>query len=191
MEITRSARGTKVCPRCCDAALGAARARCPAAAPLCSPRFPHLLLTARRARPARSLCCLSPSRRAGGSPAASTRPGKTNPTVRRPPADSTRARGWVSSSQGCCGHPVPSRRGSPQPWLRRSRAASPQFTAVGVRRGTPCAPRAPSGRAKAAGGRGSGGKPRAHLRDAPSLAPPRPGPAAAPPPPLEGAGSAR
>lgn len=139
--------------------------------PRASPAPPHVQ---RRARPAPSRRCLSPSRRAGGSPAASTRRGKTNPTVRRPPADSTRARGWVSSSEGCCGQPVPSRRGSPQPSLRGSRAPSPQFAAVGVRRG----PRAPSGRPQAAGGRGSGGSPGLTCGSAPppGSSPARPGP---------------
>lgn len=58
--------------------------------------------------------------------------------------------------------------------------------------GAPAAPRAPSGRPKAAGGRESGRKP-CEAPGSPAGAPPAwllPGPAAEPPPPLEGAGSA-
>lgn len=82
---------------------------------LCPPFHPPCPVPS---RPVPSLRCLGSPRRAGTPPAAPAR--ETNPAVKRPGADSTWARGWVSSSEDCSSQPLSSWHRRPQPEPRRS-----------------------------------------------------------------------
>lgn len=98
--------------------------------------------------------------------------GKTNPTVKWPRADSTWARGWVSSSEDCSSHPLSSWHRLPQPEQRRSRVFfSPLFEVYRCLSGglqPEKTPRAPSASPTAAGEAATGGKP-PRARGSPSL----------------------